>query len=381
MSWHPDGRLLAVSDISGSNSKFTVWDTATSRLALPPIEANQRGIVSRFNHAGDRLLSTDWSNLWRLWDARTGQLLLTHPAGGVELCFSPDDGLVGLDATPQGLRVFRFRSGRESCTVVHQVNSVASTFLSGEIDDCQLDREGRLLAVRAPDGIAVVDVVRGEEIALLPLGDNLAFGAEPSGALLTHGSAGVLRWPMAHDGAASRRVYGPPQRLAPLMTQWPPGGVGHSADSRVLAFPASHLGARELILPEGKEFQLTKQEDVRHCAVSPNGLWVATGSHEALKGSALKIWDARTGQQMRDLPVAEHCFVSFSPDGKWLLTTGGGARLWSVGTWNEGPKLPKSASRGAFSADGSLLALQDEPGVVRLVVPDTGKEVFRLTAP
>jgi eukaryotic-like serine/threonine-protein kinase len=63
------------------------------------------------------------------------------------------------------------------------------------------------------------------------------------------------------------------------------------------------------------------------------------------------------------------------------LTAGGVARLWSVGTWDEGPKLANSALRGAFSADGALLALQDEPGVVRLVVPDTGKEIARLTAP
>jgi WD40 repeat protein len=120
---------------------------------------------------------------------------------------------------------------------------------------------------------------------------------------------------------------------------------------------------------------------VRHCAVSPDGNWVVTGSHGAIKGSALKIWDARTGEHKRDLPVAEYCYVSFSPDGKWLLTAGGGARLWSVGSWDEGPKLGNSALRGTFSADGALLALQDEPGVVRLVVPDTGKEVCRLTAP
>jgi serine/threonine protein kinase/WD40 repeat protein len=382
MDWHPDGRLLAISTDYTSHPNITVWDTLTRRLALPPLESHKgQGVVVRFNHAGDRLLSTDWGNLWRLWDTRTGQLLLTQPAGGVELCFSPDDGLVGLDATSQGLRFFRFRSGREFHTVIHRVNSIVAGYTVEDGGKCQLDGDGRLLAISVQNGIAVVDVVRGEEVALLPLGDNVPIGIEPSGALLTHGSSGVMRWAMAFDAATRERVFGPPQKFAPMMTQWPSGGVGKSADGRVLAFPASHLGARELILPEGKEFQLTPQEDVRHCAVSPNGLWVATGSHEALKGSALKVWDGRTGEHKRDLPVAEHCFVSFSPDGKWLLSTGGGARLWSVGTWNEGPKLGNSASIGVFSVDGSLLALQDEPGVVRLVVPDTGKEISRLTAP
>jgi hypothetical protein len=35
----------------------------------------------------------------------------------------------------------------------------------------------------------------------------------------------------------------------------------------------------------------------------------------------------------------------------------------------------------AFTCDGGLLAVQDGPGIVRLVVPATGKEVARLTAP
>jgi tetratricopeptide (TPR) repeat protein len=75
------------------------------------------------------------------------------------------------------------------------------------------------------------------------------------------------------------------------------------------------------------------------------------------------------------------CSVRFSPDGDWLLTTGGGFRLWSIDTWEEGPSLggPAAPSAAAFSADGSLLALEDVPGVVRLVKPGTGREVVRLS--
>jgi hypothetical protein len=64
-----------------------------------------------------------------------------------------------------------------------------------------------------------------------------------------------------------------------------------------------------------------------------------------------------------------------------LLTTGGGARLWSVGDWTEGPKLPPTALLGAFSSSGDILALEDVPGVVRLFNPATGKELAQLTAP
>jgi eukaryotic-like serine/threonine-protein kinase len=379
MDWHPDGRLLALSSGSTSRAKIRLWDTATRRLAPPEMEPGRAmGLVVRFNHTGDRLLSTDWSNLWRLWDARTGQLLLTLPANGVEIRFSPDDRRLGLDVTPQGVRFFRFGSGREFCTVIHQTDSAA--YSGNDIRHFQLDSEGRLLAIPVRDGIAVVDAVRGEEVAILPLGDNRSIGSEPSGALLTHGGAGVLRWRVAFDVATGARIYGPPEKLFSTMTR-SAGGVGKSNDGRVLAFPVNHNGAHVLLLPEGREFQLTPQEDVRHCAVSPDGRWIATGSHEAIKGPAAKIWDVRTREPVCNLPVSQFCVVSFSPNGKWLLTTGGGPRLWTVGDWHEGPPLGKTAVSGAFSADGGLLALQDVPGIVRIVMPDSGREIARLTAP
>ena len=380
MDWHSDGRLLAIDIESSPQAKITLWDTATKRLAIPAMESiKSPGVIVRFNHAGDRLLSTDWSGLWRLWDARTGQLLLTQPANGVELRLSPDDRWLGLDASPQGTRTYHFESGREFCTVPHGTDLAG--FSGDDIRHCQLDDDGRLLALPSSEGLAVVDLVRGEEVAVLPTPSGSSPVAELSGALLTHGSAGLLRWPLARDHAANRRIYGPPEKLAPTITPWPPGGICESSDGHVLAFPASHEGARVLLLPRGETFPIGPQEDVRHCAVSPDGRWVATGSHEALKGPAAKIWDVQGRKLEHELPVSQFCFVSFSPDGKWLLTTGGGARLWSVGDWREGPALGKTALSGAFSGDGGLLALQDVPGVVRVVLPDSGRDIARLTAP
>jgi WD40 repeat protein len=189
-----------------------------------------------------------------------------------------------------------------------------------------------------------------------------------------------LRWPMSRDATGSRRVYGPPQRLAPPMGQWPEGAAGNP-DRGVMAFHDFNLGAIEMLLPGGRQIRLGRQADVRHCAVSPDGHWVATGSHEAGKEPGAKIWEAKTGRFVHDLPVTSYCRLAFSSDGKWLLTTGGGVRLWSVGDWHEGPSLGVSATRGAFSATGEVLALADGPGVVRLVQPSTGATLAVLTAP
>jgi WD40 repeat protein/tetratricopeptide (TPR) repeat protein len=380
MDWHPEGRLLAVSSSVDSSQlpRIYLWDTTTHQLALPPLEGHKvAGVVARFSHAGDRLLSTDWNRVGRLWDTRTGQLLLTQPQINDWLHFSPDDRLVGIEVTVPKLRLFRFDPGQEFRTVVHRSAGAAGGFdRFGHV----LDPQGRLFASDTWDGTALVDLVRGEEVALLPLPENFPLHFEPSGALLTHGTEGILRWPLAVEADTGRRRYGPPQRLHPRTNI---DGHGASADGRVLAIPSYSRGALVLRRSENRVLVLEPQEDVRVCAVSPDGRWIATGSHVAIKGPGAKVWDAESGRHVRDLPVGGYCGVGFSPKGRWLMTAGGGLRLWSVGTWDEGPPLggPLSAYGFAFSADDELLALEGDSGTVRLVLPATGKEVARLTAP
>src|SRR5262249_62298734 len=105
--------------------------------------------------------------------------------------------------------------------------------------------------------------------------------------------------------------------------------------------------------------------DVRCCAVSPDGRWVATGSHGNTEGVAAKVWEAATGRLVKELAVPRHCAVTFSPDGRWLLTTGSGCRLWEVGTWNEGPRL--GGGSGCFSPDGRLLPVDGPPPAIPLL--------------
>jgi Flp pilus assembly protein TadD len=135
-----------------------------------------------------------------------------------------------------------------------------------------------------------------------------------------------------------------------------------------------HRGARERLIPTGP------QDDVRAGALSPDGRWAATGSHWSLTGPSAKVWDAATGRLERQFPVAGSCSVHFSPDGRWFFTASGTVKLWRTGTWEEGPQLHASGDgwSAAFSPDSRLLALGGL-GRVRLVRPDSGAEVARLT--
>jgi WD40 repeat protein len=386
LDWHPEGRLLAVAD----EPNIVVYDGQTGQLARPPLTGHRaQGVIIRFNRAGDRLLSNDWNGMWRLWDVRTGRQLLAHPALGSYLAFNHDDTRVAASVAPAPGRcqVFRFRSGREFYRFGRHD---ARAQVVGLAPPACLDGSGRLVAAWARDGVALLDVTRGEAVGHLPVPGTYPLGFEPGdAALLTYGAAGLLRWPVTPDpGAPGARRIGPPVLVhdSRMQEYW-----GSSPDRRVLAIP--NYGGGALVYhrpppaaPAGREesgrlVPLAGQEDVRFCAVSPDGRWVATGSHNVRVGPGAKVWNARTGELVAALPVGGQCGVGFTPDHHWLVTTSGGVRLWDVGTWRPGLKLSDIAGAFATTRDGRLMALEDVPGVVRLVVPDTGRELVRLSAP
>jgi tetratricopeptide (TPR) repeat protein len=244
-----------------------------------------------------------------------------------------------------------------------------------------LSPDGRLLALTTEEGTcALVDPATGAELAVLPPNLTIPLRFETSGALLTYGSAGLRRWPVARDPASGACRFGPPELLFRGVSNHKHGS---SLNGRIVAIPNLNRGALLLNRDRpGPPLVLGPQQDTRRCAVSPDGRWVATGNHFNSQGIGAKVWDASTGKLVKDLRLHGSCWVAFSPDGKWLLTAAGGCRLWAVGTWEKGPFLGKvSTDQLAFSSDGRVLALLDEAGSIGLVEPATGREYVRLDAP
>jgi eukaryotic-like serine/threonine-protein kinase len=182
-----------------------------------------------------------------------------------------------------------------------------------------------------------------------------------------------MRWPVRDEPASPELLrIGPPHKLSLPGTT---GQIACSPDGRVLA-SAQFQGGQVLHADRPDQpVPLGPHGDARYVAVSPEGNLIATGSHN---GTKVKVWHAQSGDPVKELP-ADHSRVGFSPDGNWLATTGGGLRLWAVGSWQEGPQIGGAAF--AFSPDGKLLAVDTGSGAVRLVNPDTGREYARLEDP
>jgi WD40 repeat protein len=114
--------------------------------------------------------------------------------------------------------------------------------------------------------------------------------------------------------------------------------------------------------------------------ISPDGHWVATATW---KGNDVKVWEVATGKLAWQTPC-DSALIRFSPDNRWLAVAkfpGFECRLWHVGSWQPGPTIHVSSGffSMAFTRDGRLLAI-DDLGRVRLVDPDSGRDVAALDA-
>ncbi len=380
IDWHPQGDLLAT---TCNDWKIRFWDVSKQKLVLPPLEGHQAfGIIVAFNRAGDRLSSNDWGGLWRLWDSRTGRLLLSTPSWAVGTVsgklagkIRTDDALFAVESSDTKLRLLHIALGRELRTLTALEGSPSRRYYH----DAQSSPDGRFLVVCSMDRVAIVDWANGAEVGWINLHSTSALTFEPSGALLTSGPNGLLRWPTRFETATGLLRLGPPQPLNQFSNTDIHGG---SADGQVLAVPNYNRGAIVLHRPD-RRVVLGPREDVRCCAVSPDGRWVATGNHGNQQGIGATVWNAQTGELGKDFHIGGMCKVGFSPDGRWLITSGGGYRLWKVGTWEQGPPIltanPGIGGGFAFAPDGKVLAISGETSQIRLVDLESGIEIAQLT--
>ncbi len=359
VAWSPDGTTIA---LIGNDRRIDLWDVATRTLRATLEGHANPGIAAAFHPSSTLLASTDWSVQLRLWDSVLGRPLLSlSQFAGPE--FSRDGRIVR--CLEDQFIPYEVKPAPEYRTFAHVFREPC--YYAG----VSVRHDGRVLAVGTDRGVVLWDLARGTELAFLPIETAWQVMFDPSGDLITSGSMGVLRWPIQLNPEPGESRIGPPKSL-PL----PAGNccIAEDRSGRILA-KADHEVA--FVATAQRTIRIGPLDDCRYVSISPDGQWLATGTHSESRGA--QVWRTADGTKVFDLPINYGTGVAFSPDGKWLMTGTAPSRLWEVGTWREVRTIGDGAY--GFSPDGRLVMVQEASNVIRLVETENGRTRARLESP
>jgi WD40 repeat protein/serine/threonine protein kinase len=376
VAYSPDGKRLA----SANGSHVKVWDAQTSQELL---SLQGGGCKVVFSPDGKRLASGVNDRVVRVWDAQTGQKLLSlkvrydEDLPGFGLAFSPDgkrlatacghrDNYVYVDGA---VKVWDAQTGQELLTVKGGVNTVAFSLDGKRLAGVDGSRGGAVKVWDAQTGQELL-TCNGRHIGAV---NSVVFS--PDGQRLASAASDLKVW-NAQTGeelfsikeAGWTVVFSPDGKR--LATSW--------ADKTVKVWDART--GQQLFNIKGHH---TKVFDA---AFSPDGKRLASAAWDG----TVRVWDAQTGQKPMTLPGAASfsgASVAFSPDGKRLASGGrnppasgpGELKVWDVETGQEIFSLKGHTAKVttvAYSPDGKRLASGAGDKTVKVWDAQTGQELL-----
>jgi serine/threonine protein kinase/WD40 repeat protein/tetratricopeptide (TPR) repeat protein len=375
LAWNPRRHnLLAV---SCADRVIYVWDVNTRKQTQALHGESESGLVLAYHPGGELLASRGWHDVLRVWDTRTGQMILSRPSRwSSTLAFDATGRRLGVEPTPGRARVLELAEASECRTLVAEPFRATDRHKALAVDPT-----GRRLATTGGLGVVVWDLPTGATLASLPVShESNSILIDPSGAVLTE-SPFVLRWPVA-EAADGVTTIGPP---ALLLSQGTRDGFVRDQDGRTIAMAVYNDGALVLDTQATRPpRRLRPHRDVRHIAISPDGRRIVTGSHPA-DADGLKLWDAASGRLIHDFPSVPdeaRTVRAFSPDGRWLAVAWDGLVLFDTATWAPRVRLSRGESWWiAFAPDSRTAVFDDHAGTLVLAEVETGRELARFEDP
>jgi len=146
-------------------------------------------------------------------------------------------------------------------------------------------------------------------------------------ALLTSGSAGLLRWPIRQSSSTEEWIFGPPQPLGIR-------GERFSVDDRAQVIAIGHGHHAAVYQLEGNRSLAARfpHSNLSRLQLSSSGRWLVTVTWH---GRNVRVWDVQAAKLQREFP-SESARACFSPDERWLVIgTGASYSVFDAETWSE----------------------------------------------
>ena len=302
-----------------SGPRFTASLAATWLATAPARQAV-------FSHDGKLLATSDASGLLTIRQAGSWRPLaqLRHPGGATSIAFGAGDHHLfsgGYDGT-----IREWDLGRRAVTRVFRGPA-------GTVWTIDISPDGRRLAASGEDEVIRIwrldtqttpAELRGHtrnvwEVRFSPDGKQLASGSFDNTARIWDAEGGrSIRILTAHTQAVV--------------------GLAFSPNGKLLATGSDDSTIRLWRTADGKLLRTTENgTHVDKVAFSPDGKWIASGGHPhgtvrelwqqitgaSDPGDAVRLWRVTDGALVGSLPHPDDViFVGFSPDGRWLVTSG-----------------------------------------------------------
>jgi serine/threonine protein kinase/WD40 repeat protein len=331
----PDGPRVVLRSNKQKQYFARVYDLATGQPLTPPFEHGDWVHCASFSLDGKRVVTASTDKTARVWDAVTGQPVtrpLKHAGAVLHASLSPD-----------GKRVVTAGGGAGQVWDATTGEAITPPFKHDS---------GVLCATFSPDGKKVVTA-----------------SVDKTARVWDAATGEAVTPPLKHESSVLHASFSPDGTRV----------VTASSDKTARVWDVA--GGEELTPP------LKHEDQVRHATFSPDGTQVVTASSDGRSWIETKagwpsvvhsprgiarVWDAKTGELLTSLKCEDDgpfLQVSFSQDGKRVITGSSDWRAWTVAEGGAAQKefySPRGIARVWNAKTGDVLTSfkHDDGGTV-----------------